>query len=126
MVNSALSHGAQIPQLGQRDFPTFALACAPKVGGRKVVDIVDLTEGRLVKQLTGQKGIQGIAYAPELDRIFVGNGEGGACNIFDGRDYKLLKSIPLEDADNVRYHAATCKVYVAHADKATTGDAAGT
>jgi CelD/BcsL family acetyltransferase involved in cellulose biosynthesis len=46
MVNSALSHGAQIPQSGQRDFPTFALACALKVGGRKVVDIVDLTEVR--------------------------------------------------------------------------------
>jgi DNA-binding beta-propeller fold protein YncE len=82
------------------------------------LDVVDLKAGKLLKQVPDQKGIQGIAYAADLDRLFVGNGEGGVCNVFDGRDYKLLKAIPLEDADNVRYNPSTCKVYVAHADKA--------
>jgi DNA-binding beta-propeller fold protein YncE len=81
------------------------------------LDVVDLKEGKLVKQIPDQKGIQGIAYAPDLNRIFVGNGEGGACNVFDGDDYKLLKSLPLDDADNVRYDAKTMLVYVAHAEK---------
>jgi DNA-binding beta-propeller fold protein YncE len=82
------------------------------------LDVVDLKAGKLVKQVPGQKKIQGIAYAPDLDRIFVGNGVGGEGNVFDGRDYKLLKSIRLPGADNVRYLARRGLVYVGHADKA--------
>jgi hypothetical protein len=82
------------------------------------LDIVDLKAGKLIKQVSGQKGIQGIAYAPDLDRVFVGNGEGNACNVFSGKDYRLLKSIELADADNVRYDPATRRIYVAHAEKA--------
>src|SRR5438309_1782600 len=33
------------------------------------LDIVDLKTNKLVKQIPDQKGIQGIAYAPDLDRI---------------------------------------------------------
>ena len=82
------------------------------------LDVVDLKAGKLVRQIPDQKGIQGIVYAPDLDRIFVGNGEGGSCNVFDGRDYAPLKSFPLPDSDNVRYDARTQRVYVAHAEKA--------
>jgi DNA-binding beta-propeller fold protein YncE len=81
------------------------------------LDVVDMKAGKLVKQIPGQKGIQGIAYVADLDRIFVGVGEDGACRVFDGQDYKLLKSIPLDDADNVRYQPETHRVYVAHAEK---------
>jgi hypothetical protein len=82
------------------------------------LDVVDLKAGRLITQVAGQKKIQGIAYAPDLDRIFVGNGADGVCNAFDGRDYKHLKAIPLDDADNVRYDPGTRRVYVGHAEKA--------
>jgi DNA-binding beta-propeller fold protein YncE len=82
------------------------------------LDIVDLKAGKLLKQISDQKKIQGIAYAPDLDRIYVGNGVGGECNVFDGRDYKLLKSIKLPGADNVRYLASRRLVYVGHAEKA--------
>src|SRR5581483_9148197 len=82
------------------------------------LDIVDLQAGKLLKQIPDQKKIQGIAYAPDLDRIFVGNGIGGECNVFDGKDYMLLKSIKLPDADNVRYLARRRLVYVGHAEKA--------
>jgi hypothetical protein len=82
------------------------------------LDIVDLKAGKLLKQIPGQKKIQGIAYAPDLDRIYVGNGVGGQCNVFDGKDYKLLKSIPLPGADNVRYLASRRLIYVGHAEKA--------
>src|SRR5262245_23761059 len=54
------------------------------------LDVVDLKAGKLVKQIPDQQKIQGIAYAPDLDRIYVGNGVGGECNVFDGRDYTLL------------------------------------
>jgi hypothetical protein len=83
------------------------------------VDIVDLKEGKLIKQLTGQAGTQGLAYAPDLGRLFVALGTGGFCNIFDGNTYKLLGTIKYDDdADNVRYRASTHTVYVAHAEKA--------
>src|SRR3954464_758826 len=55
------------------------------------LDVVDLTAGKLVKQVPGQKKAQGVAYAPDLDRIFVGCGGDGACRVFDGKDYSLVK-----------------------------------
>src|SRR5438876_936935 len=72
------------------------------------LDIVDLKGGKLVKQITGQAGVQGLAYAADLDRLYVALGTGGYCNIFDANDYKLLKTIKFtDDADNVRYNART-------------------
>ena len=83
------------------------------------LDIVDLKAGKLIKQVSGQAGVQGIAYASDLDRVYVALGTGGFCNIFDGKDYKLLKTVKFtDDADNVRYNAKTGRVYVAHAENA--------
>jgi DNA-binding beta-propeller fold protein YncE len=83
------------------------------------LDVVDLKAGKLLKQVAGQTGIQGVAYSADLDRVFVGLGSGGLCNIFDGEAYKPLKTIKFtDDADNVRYDAARKLVFVAHAEKA--------
>jgi DNA-binding beta-propeller fold protein YncE len=82
------------------------------------LDVIDLKAVKLLRQIPGQTGIQGIAYSADRDRIYVGNGGGGISNVFDGRDYQLLKSIPLgEDADNVRYDPRSNLIYVAHADE---------
>ena len=81
------------------------------------LDIVDLKAGKLLKQLTGQGGAQGVAYSADLDRVIVALGTGGFCNIFDGKDYKLLKTVKFtDDADNVRYSARTNSIYVAPAE----------
>jgi DNA-binding beta-propeller fold protein YncE len=83
------------------------------------LDVVDLKDGKLHKQVTGQTGIQGVAYAADLDKVFVGLGSGGLCNVFDGEAYKPLKTIKFtDDADNVRYDPASHLVFVAHAEKA--------
>jgi DNA-binding beta-propeller fold protein YncE len=82
------------------------------------LDVVDLKAGKLLKQVAGQTGVQGVAYAADLDRVFVGLGSGGLCNVFDGADYKPLKTVKFtDDADNVRYDAARKQVFVAHAEK---------
>ena len=82
------------------------------------LDVLDLKEGKLLKQLTGQSGVQGLVYAPDVDRVFAALGTGGLLNVFDGENYKTLKTIKFkDDADNVRYNAATGLVYVAHAEK---------
>src|SRR5438270_13256050 len=54
------------------------------------LDVVDLKAGKLVKQVPRQRKIQGVAYAPDVDRVFVGNGKDGVCNVFDGQNYKLI------------------------------------
>lgn len=83
------------------------------------LDIVDLKAGKLLKQLPGQTGIQGIAYASDLDRVFVGLGGGGLCNVFGGDNYQPFKTIKFSgDADNVRYDPATHLTFVAHDEKA--------
>jgi DNA-binding beta-propeller fold protein YncE len=82
------------------------------------LDVVDLKAGKLLTQIKGQAGIQGLAYAADLDRLFAGLGTGGYCNIFDGKNYKLLKTVKfMDDADNVRYNPRTHMVYVVHAEK---------
>jgi DNA-binding beta-propeller fold protein YncE len=83
------------------------------------LDIVDLKAGKLLKQVRGQTGIQGIAYASDLDRVFVGLGGGGLCNVFSGDEYKPLKTIKFSgDADNTRYDPASHQTFVAHDEKA--------
>ncbi len=81
------------------------------------LDIIDLKAGKLLEQKANQTGIQGIAYAADLDKLFVGLGS-GLCNVFDGETYKVVKTIKFkDDADNVRYNPETHLVYVAHAEK---------
>src|SRR5262249_3883716 len=84
------------------------------------LDVVDLKAGRLLRQIPGQKKIQGIAYDLDLDRIFVGNGDDGVCNAFDARSYALFNSLKLPGANNVRYARRTRQVYVSHAEKSLT------
>jgi DNA-binding beta-propeller fold protein YncE len=82
------------------------------------LDIVDLKSGKLIEQKPNQTAIQGIAYVPDLDRVFVGLGSNGLCNVFEGETYKTLKTIKFkDDADNVRYNPVKGIVYVAHAEK---------
>jgi DNA-binding beta-propeller fold protein YncE len=84
------------------------------------LDIVDLKAGKLVKQLPGQRKAQGVAFVPDLNRIYQGNGTDGVCNVFDGRTFERLHSLKLPAADNVRYDAATGLVYVGHAEASIT------
>src|SRR5262245_47811775 len=80
------------------------------------LDVVDLKSGSLLKQVPNQTGVQGIAFAADLDRVFVGLGTNGLCNVFDAETYKAVKTIKFaDDCDNVRYNPKTQLVYVAHA-----------
>jgi len=82
------------------------------------LDVVDLKAGVLLKQVSNQTGIQGIALAADLNRVFVGLGTNGLCNVLDAETYKPVRTIKFaDDADNVRYNPLTKLVYVAHAEK---------
>lgn len=81
------------------------------------LDVVDVNRGRLIEQIPGQTRIRGVDFDPKSGRLIVGNGGGGICNVFDAADRRLIRSIALGgDADNVRLHPDTGKIYVVHND----------
>jgi hypothetical protein len=87
--------------------------------GNNTVEILDLQTGKSVHSITGLHEPQGVAFVPEFNKIFVTNGQSGTCDIFDGNSFKPLQSIKsLDDADNIRYDAATRFIYISYGDGA--------
>lgn len=84
--------------------------------GNASLDIIDLKQGKLLKSIPDQDQIQGVLYVPGVDRIFATSAK-GTCQVFDGESFKLLKSLPIPDADNIRQDLRTGLVYVTRADK---------
>jgi len=81
--------------------------------GNNTVEVLDLLEGERVHSITNLGAPQGVAYIPELDRIFVANDNGGVCKIYDGKSFQQIGELNFEDdADNVRYDEAAKKIYV--------------
>jgi DNA-binding beta-propeller fold protein YncE len=81
--------------------------------GNNTVEVVDLREGVRVHSITGFGAPQGIAYIPELNRIFVANDRRGICKIYDGKSFQAVGELDFkDDADNVRYNSATKQIYV--------------
>ena len=81
--------------------------------GNNTVEVVDLRKGVRVHSITGFGAPQGIAYIPELNRIFVANDKGGICRIYNGKSFEAVGALDFkDDADNVRYDSATKQIYV--------------
>src|SRR5438067_704107 len=81
--------------------------------GNNTVEVLDVRKGERIHSITGLGAPQGIAYLPELNRIFVANDKGGICKIYDGKSFQAVGELDLkDDADNVRYDDATKKIYV--------------
>ena len=81
--------------------------------GNNTVEVLDLRKGDRIHSITGLGAPQGVAYAPEFDRIFVANDKGGICRIYDGKSFQAVGELNFEDdADNVRYDEARKKIYV--------------
>lgn len=83
--------------------------------GNNTVEVLDLKAGKKIQSLPGFAEPQGIAFVPELDRVFVANGQDGTCRILDGQSLKTISSVKCgEDADNVRYNESTKRIYVGY------------
>src|SRR5512135_3327547 len=84
---------------------------AADVGGKRLfvaalgndsVEVVDLKSGKSIQSLSGFAEPQGVAFVPELDRVFVANGRDGTCQILDGHTLKTISRVQCgDDADNV-------------------------
>src|SRR3954454_2075695 len=57
------------------------------------LDVIDLAAGKLVRQIPSQRKAQGVAYAADLDRVYLGNGVDGECRAFDGKTFAQLGSV---------------------------------
>ena len=81
--------------------------------GNNTAEVLDLRKGQRIHSIKGLGAPQGIAYIPELDRIFVANDKSGICKIYDGKSFQPVGELNFkDDADNIRYDEATKKVYV--------------
>ncbi|HWZ55694.1 MAG TPA: YncE family protein [Verrucomicrobiae bacterium] len=84
--------------------------------GNNSVEIIDLFQGTRAHEITGVPNPQGVAFSPEANKLFVAS-EKGKVYVYDGDSYKLLNTLDFEGgADNLRYDAATKRVYVGCGD----------
>jgi YVTN family beta-propeller protein len=103
-VEGRIDHSALDPS-GNRLF-----VCAL---GNNTVEVLDLKKGERIRSITGLGAPQGVAYVPELDRLFIANDKGGIFKIYDGKSFQQISELNFQDdADNVRYDLATKKIYV--------------
>jgi DNA-binding beta-propeller fold protein YncE len=80
------------------------------------VEIIDMFQGARSHEITGVPNPQGVAFSPEANKLFVAS-EKGKVYIYDGDSYKLLTTLDFDGgADNLRYDAATKRVYVGCGD----------
>src|SRR5882724_4001751 len=81
--------------------------------GNNTVEVLDLRKAERIHSITDLGAPQGIAYIPELNRIFVANDKGGICRIYDGTSFEAVGELDFkDDADNVRYDSATKQIYI--------------
>lgn len=65
--------------------------------------VVDFKTGKLAQQIEGLSEPQGVAYAPEVDKLFIANGGSGVVQMRKGDDLALVREIIVgDDADNIR------------------------
>jgi DNA-binding beta-propeller fold protein YncE len=84
--------------------------------GNNSVEVIDLFQGTRSHEITGVPNPQGVAYSPEANKLFVAS-EKGKLYIYDGDSYKLIATLDFDGgADNLRYDAATKRVYVGCGD----------
>ena len=103
-VEGRIDHFAYDP-VGERLF-----VCAL---GNNTVEVLDLRKGDRIHSITGLGAPQGVAYVPDLNRLFVANDKDGICRIYDGRSFQAVGQLDFkDDADNVRYDEAAKKIYV--------------
>ncbi|HLQ66922.1 MAG TPA: hypothetical protein VK123_06805 [Candidatus Limnocylindrales bacterium] len=100
--------------------------------GNGTVEVLDLRSGRRIQSMRGFHEPQGLGFVASPPRLFVSNGGGGTCDVFDGATLAHLRTLQLpDDADNIRCDTAARRVYVGcgegalRALDATTGDSLG-
>jgi len=81
--------------------------------GNNTVEVIDVFSGKVIHSIKGLAQPQGPLYVPDVDKLYVANAEDGKLRVYDGGTYALRKTIDFgADPDNVRYDAASKKIFV--------------
>jgi hypothetical protein len=89
--------------------------------GSNAVEAINIGGRILEHTVTGVPNPQGIAFSPENNKLFVASGR-GKVYVYDGKSYDQIAAIDFEGgADNLRYDAATKRVYVGSGAGEKTG-----
>ncbi len=83
--------------------------------GNNSVGVIDLSERKVIKRLSGLKEPQGVGYLASSDTLYAANAGDGSVRLFQGADLSPIGRIELgEDADNIRIDSQADKVYVGY------------
>ncbi len=89
--------------------------------GSNAVEVINVGGRLLDRTITGVPNPQGVAFSPETNKLFVATGR-GKVYIYDGKSYDQIATVDFPGgADNLRYDAATKRVYVGCGDDEKTG-----
>src|SRR6202521_1736312 len=87
--------------------------------GNNTVEVIDISGRTLDHTITGVPNPQGGVYAAEVNKLFVASSK-GKLYIYDGTSFDLVTAIDFHgDVDNLRFDAATKRVYVGYGDDET-------
>src|SRR6267378_1247608 len=82
------------------------------------LEVVDLKAGKRARSVPGLHTPQGVAYVPEINKLFVASGDDGMVRVFRGDTFELLDSIKLELGPNrVAYDPNSRLLYVGYGGK---------
>jgi len=85
--------------------------------GNDTVEVIDLSAGKVTKQIRNLRAPQGIGFAPESNRLAVANDEDGSCRLYDGTSLHQTATVELkDDADNVRYDKVSRRFWVGYGE----------
>jgi hypothetical protein len=89
--------------------------------GNNTVEVINLFGGVVEHTITGIPNPQGVAFSPEAHKLFVASAQ-GKLYIYDGNSFDLITTLDFKGgADNLRYDAATKRVYVGCGDDEKSG-----
>jgi DNA-binding beta-propeller fold protein YncE len=131
IVGAALAAGAGFAADAGTTTPEYKLAAAYKIGGDGGWDyatlhhgllyvtrvthtmVIDVSTGKVVADINGQKRSHGVALVPDVRRGFISDGGSGSVLIFDMKTYAVLGKVPAaDDADGIIYDRASNRVLV--------------
>ena len=83
--------------------------------GNNTVEVVNLTSAKVAHTISGLSEPQGVAYISKHHELFVANGGTGECSFYNTDTWQKTSSIMYsDDADDVRYDAASDMIYVGY------------
>jgi hypothetical protein len=89
---------------------------AAALGSNSVV-VVNVGARTLERTISDIPDPQGVVYSPETNKLFVASGSAAKVYIYEGTSYGLIATVDFPGgADNLRYDAASKRVYVGCGD----------